>query len=126
MSDQHDPFAPLGAYEVSEDGRVHVIPPADVDVDNPPDGTVDDVLDWVGDDVDRARLALAAEGERSHARSTLIAPLEALIEGRPTGAAAGAEAPAGGREGLLGVPGPDTPAGGDEGDTGRHSGRADA
>jgi hypothetical protein len=42
-----------------------------------PDGTVQDVLDWVGDDPDRAEQALAAETAGLN-RSTLIAKLEAV------------------------------------------------
>lgn len=42
----------------------------------PPDGTVQDVLDWVGDDPDRARQALEAERAGQN-RSTLISELEA-------------------------------------------------
>jgi hypothetical protein len=42
-----------------------------------PDGTVQDVLDWVGNDPDRAEDALTAE-EAGQNRSTLIAKLEAI------------------------------------------------
>jgi hypothetical protein len=42
-----------------------------------PDGTVQDVLDWVGDDPGRAQEALDAE-QAGQARSTLIARLEAI------------------------------------------------
>lgn len=48
---------------------------ADEDSDEPPDGTKDDVLDWVGDDPDRAQQALDAERDGQN-RSTLIAELE--------------------------------------------------
>lgn len=44
-----------------------------------PDGTVDEVLDWVGDDPDRAQQALQAEQEGQN-RSTLIAELEKRSE----------------------------------------------
>ncbi|MEV0993426.1 hypothetical protein [Nonomuraea sp. NPDC050202] len=43
--------------------------------DEVPDGTVDDVLGWVGDDPDRARAALEAEEARDKPRSTLVARL---------------------------------------------------
>lgn len=46
--------------------------------DGVPDGTVDDVLDWVGEDADRATLALAAEVARQKPRKTVLAALEAL------------------------------------------------
>lgn len=42
-----------------------------------PDGTVQDVLDWVGDDPGRAQAALDAE-DAGQQRSTLITRLEAL------------------------------------------------
>lgn len=42
-----------------------------------PDGTVTEVLDWVGDDPERAQAALVAEREGSN-RSTLIAQLETI------------------------------------------------
>lgn len=41
----------------------------------PPDGTVSDVLDWVGDDPARAREALDAE-QAGQNRATLVAELE--------------------------------------------------
>jgi hypothetical protein len=54
--------------------------PADPGVDDVvPDGPVDDVLAWVGSDVDRARRALVAEGERPKPRSGLTATLTGLV-----------------------------------------------
>jgi hypothetical protein len=41
-----------------------------------PDGTVQDVKDWVGDDPDRAQAALAAENEKDEPRVTLVDWLE--------------------------------------------------
>lgn len=41
-----------------------------------PDGTTQDVLDWVGDDQARAQQALDAENARSTPRTTLVAELE--------------------------------------------------
>jgi hypothetical protein len=46
-----------------------------------PDGNADAVLDWVGDDRDRARQALAVEVERDNPRSTLISKLRKLADG---------------------------------------------
>lgn len=46
-----------------------------------PDGTVADVLEWVGDDTDRAVDALAVEQSAEHPRSTLIASLSDIIGG---------------------------------------------
>ena len=45
-----------------------------------PDGNADAVLDWAGDDRDRAAQALAAEVEREHPRSTLVSKLRKLAE----------------------------------------------
>lgn len=45
-----------------------------------PEGSIKDVIKWVGDDVDRAKKALAVE-KKGDKRSTLIAKLEGVIEG---------------------------------------------
>jgi hypothetical protein len=46
-----------------------------------PDGTAKDVLDWVGDNPDRALAALAAENAKGDdARSTLVARLTKLAD----------------------------------------------
>lgn len=47
--------------------------------DQVPDGTIAEVLDWVGDDSDRAVAALEAEEERDQSRTTLVAALEKVI-----------------------------------------------
>lgn len=44
-----------------------------------PNGTVPDVLAWVGDDSDRARAALDAENRRTHPRQSLIEQLNGKI-----------------------------------------------
>lgn len=43
-----------------------------------PDGSIDEVLDWVGDDHDRAQRALDAENCKSTPRSSLITKLESI------------------------------------------------
>lgn len=48
--------------------------------DEVPEGTVDEVLAWVGDDKDRAQQALDAEEDSDKPRSTLVEALEALVE----------------------------------------------
>lgn len=48
------------------------------DVDDVPGGNADAVLDWVGDDQERATVALAVEVERDHPRSTLVSKLRKL------------------------------------------------
>jgi len=68
---------------VGEDGPELVQPPAaepvgDLDGDGVPDGTAAEVLEWVGDDPDRAAAALKAEGERDKPRTTLVSALEKL------------------------------------------------
>lgn len=68
-------------------------PPADDPAtgdDVVPDGTAEVVLDWVGEDVDRARRALAAEGGRDKPRAGVTAKLTALItpQAPPAGDAA--------------------------------------
>jgi hypothetical protein len=50
--------------------------PAGGDGSEVPDGTVEDVLDWVGDDRDRAQDALAAEQSKPTPRVTLVEALE--------------------------------------------------
>jgi hypothetical protein len=37
-----------------------------------PDGSISEILDWVGDDPDRAALALEAELDKESPRSTLV------------------------------------------------------
>lgn len=53
--------------------------PEDQDSDVP-DGTAEEVLDWVGDDPGRARRALRAE-EEGRQRSSLSSKLERIAEG---------------------------------------------
>lgn len=54
-------------------------PAADVDSDGVPDGNVGQVLGWVGDDLDRARLALDAELAGKN-RAGITGPLSKLLE----------------------------------------------
>lgn len=48
--------------------------------DEVPEGTIKEVLDWVGEDADKAVEALTAE-EAGERRKTLIKSLEEIIEG---------------------------------------------
>jgi hypothetical protein len=48
--------------------------------DGVPDGTVDEVLAWVGSDKARAQKALDAEDEAEKPRTTLVEALEAMVE----------------------------------------------
>lgn len=51
-------------------------PPGELDID----ATAADVLDWVGDDPERASEALAAEQAKDKPRSTLVKQLEKLAD----------------------------------------------
>ena len=46
-----------------------------------PDGTIAEVMEWVGDDPVRAQQALDVENAAETPRSTLISQLEAIING---------------------------------------------
>jgi len=67
---------------VSEDALRDALPqnapePVAEDV---PSGTVEEILDWVGNDVDKAMRASDAEQERSKPRVTLLSALTDIIE----------------------------------------------
>lgn len=79
------PVEPAGAAEAPEPAA----PPADDPPDNPPageepggeldiSGTAADVLEWVGDDPQRAAEARAAESAKDKPRSTLLQKLDAI------------------------------------------------
>jgi hypothetical protein len=59
--------------------EVAVGPAVDLDGDGVPDGTAKQVLDWVGEDRDRAAMALGAELGQEKPRSTLIGALEKQV-----------------------------------------------
>lgn len=44
-----------------------------------PEGTTAEIMDWVGDDADRAQRALDAENENDKPRKTLVSQLENMI-----------------------------------------------
>lgn len=50
------------------------------DGDATPGGNVDQVLEWVGDDPQRARMAIEAERESNRPRATLIARASEVID----------------------------------------------
>ncbi len=66
----HDPFAPPAPAVV---GAVTAGP------SYVPDGTVAEVLAWVGNDLDRAGQALYAEGAKARPRTTLVEALEDML-----------------------------------------------
>jgi hypothetical protein len=52
----------------------------DLDEDDyPVDGTIPDIKDWIGDDLDRAQIAYDMEQDRPNPRSTLIGYLEEML-----------------------------------------------
>lgn len=54
---------------------------SDSDQTGVPDGTVEEVKDWVGDDPDRAQQALDAENARPTPRTSLVTHLEGIANG---------------------------------------------
>lgn len=68
VPDVDDPPATAGELEDAEDDQDAAVPT----------GTADQVLEWVGEDRERAARALAAEQARSSPRKTVVARLEAL------------------------------------------------
>lgn len=79
------PFSPGGAvsppspFPIGDSGPEAVIP---VTTSPPelPDGTVPEVLDWVGDDRERAAQARTAEAAKSSPRTTLLAKLDEILD----------------------------------------------
>jgi hypothetical protein len=68
------------AADVEEPAPSTTPPPADPPAEVP-DGSVEDVMAWVGQDAERAAKALAVEESREHPRSTLAAKLRKLAAG---------------------------------------------
>lgn len=58
---------------------VHVNRTTEAGDDQVPDGTAAEVLEWVGEDVDRAQRALDAELHSANQRTTLVAKLSSLL-----------------------------------------------
>lgn len=76
--ESNEDWAPVGVDDaILEDGEEG--PAVDLDGDGVPDGTANQILDWVGEDKERAAAALAAEEAKGDAaRSTLVAKLTKL------------------------------------------------
>lgn len=51
----------------------------DLEDDYPEDGTIPEVKAWIGDDLDRAQVALDREGERDTPRVTLLDYLQDML-----------------------------------------------
>jgi hypothetical protein len=66
--------------DVAPDSPLEVAsgPAVDTDGDGVPEGTAAQILEWVGDNPDRAERALAVESARDKPRSVLTAALEKL------------------------------------------------
>jgi hypothetical protein len=87
-----NPFAPKSvSSRVKKSDKSNVIGTAEIKVTKSepvqeekleaPEGTVAEILDWVGEDVEKAKVALEAE-KAGKKRKSLIEELEALIEGQ--------------------------------------------
>ena len=71
-----NPYAPKTLDTVKSTNRV-VSRKTDTSV---VDGTIKEILEWVGDDKVKAQKALDAENSRDSARSTLVKNLTAVLE----------------------------------------------
>lgn len=80
--ESNEDWAPVKTQDgsVLEDGEESG-PAVDLDGDGVPDGTANQIMDWVGEDPARAAAALAAEEAKGDAaRSSLITKLARLTE----------------------------------------------
>lgn len=57
-----------------------VVAPEEPKTPEVPAGSISEVLAWVGDDLDRAKLALDAE-KAGHARKSLVKKLTGIVDG---------------------------------------------
>jgi hypothetical protein len=71
---------PEDEVEDNEDDDPGPEDPEPADAPFPADGTSADILAWVGDDLERAAVALEAEQAKDKPRSTLVKQLEKLAE----------------------------------------------
>lgn len=78
MSHFHDPFRPSSARD--EDGAQPRTVAEPDPVAEVPDGTTKEVLEWVGDDKDRASLALQKEQDHDDPRKGVVEKLTKLLE----------------------------------------------
>jgi hypothetical protein len=79
-ADQVETLLARGAIALAEDAEPEG-PAVDLDGDGVPDGSVKQVIEWVGSDLDRAALALEAEQAKGDAaRSTVVGPLSKLLD----------------------------------------------
>lgn len=72
-----NPYAPKKKKIVStEDTTLNVVEEQEV-----PDGNIKDLLEWVGEDKDKAQLLFDDENSSDKPRKTLTSALEAIING---------------------------------------------
>ena len=78
----------LAAEQAKPRPRAGVVEPLTqllvVDPATVPDGTVDELLAWVGDDVHRASAALDVEQDRAEPRTGVVEPLQAMLRVEPS------------------------------------------
>ena len=74
MSEKQDDEADTGQTDEQPEGTDEETG-QESEEDAPPEGTVDEVMEWVGDDPDKAQQALDAENESDAPRSTLVGPV---------------------------------------------------
>lgn len=80
MGNPYKPRKKSTEEAVVEETVVETPKAEEIDSNEVPEGTIKEVLDWVGEDVDRAVEALSAE-ESGERRKTLVKSLEEIIEG---------------------------------------------
>ena len=76
-----DPYAPVNrVYPTKKVNAESVDTAPDTEVvEEVPTGTISEVKAWVGDDKDRARLALDAENDKDDPRVTFVEYLEDML-----------------------------------------------
>lgn len=80
MGNPYKPRKRIVEEAVVEETAVETPETVETVSDEAPEGTIKEVLDWVGEDADKAVEALTAE-EAGERRKTLIKALEEIIEG---------------------------------------------
>lgn len=67
----YDPYAPLDEAPVVEEANK---------AEDVPEGTAKEILEWVGDDPERAERAIAIEKTEKKPRTTLLADLSKVVD----------------------------------------------
>ena len=71
-----NPYAPKKKLVITDD-----ITPDVVEEQEVPEGNIKDLLEWVGEDKDKAQLLIYEENSQDKPRKTLTNSLEAIING---------------------------------------------